>query len=95
MRVSYTFGLRLYFGLVVLLELLKFTPLIGAFQGRVGPWSVVINILLGLDAAASYARIDRQPSKSKVTNCFFASFVKTKKDGSNLISAAGVFMTWT
>ncbi|CAN0204492.1 unnamed protein product, partial [Laminaria digitata] len=57
---------RLYYGLVALLELVKFTPLIGALQGTVGPWSIVINVLLGVDAAASYARIDRQPGKRKV-----------------------------
>lgn len=58
--------LRFYLGLVGLLELLKFTPLTGALQGRTGPWWVVINIILGLDAAASYARIDRQPGVKKV-----------------------------
>lgn len=58
---------RLYYTLVGLLELLKFTPLIGTLQGRAGPWWVVINILLGLGAAATYARIDRQPGKRKVS----------------------------
>lgn len=57
---------RLYYGLVGLLELVKFTPLIGALQGTVGPWSIVINVLLGVNAAGSYARIDRLPGKRKV-----------------------------
>lgn len=57
---------RLYFGAVGLLELAKFTPLVGALQGRIGPWSVAINVMLGLDAAASYARIDRRPGFRKV-----------------------------
>ena len=60
---------RLYYGLVALLELVKFTPLIGALQGTVGPWSVVINVLLGVNAAGSYARIDRLPGKRKVLGC--------------------------
>lgn len=51
---------------MLLLEVVKFTPLIGALQGTVGPWSVVINVLLGVDAAGSYARIDRLPGPRKV-----------------------------
>lgn len=57
---------RLYYGLVALLEVVKFTPLIGALQGTVGPWSIVINVLVGIDAAGSYARIDRLPGVRKV-----------------------------
>lgn len=65
---------RLYYALIGLLEFLKFTPLIGALQGRVGPWSVAINVLLGVDAAASYARIDRQPGKRKVRRFLLAFY---------------------
>lgn len=55
----------MYYFLVVMLELIKFTPVFGLFQAKAGPCVMVFNTLLGL--GLPYTRIERLPGFRKVS----------------------------